>query len=99
MIAVFQSTIPYLQIRGLSVMGEQPVYSEEATYYSESGIPDKHEKAQVGVALEERKGIRESFDFFEGEKHNRLTLSDLEEIEAFRHFIKSREYIREIETD
>ena len=99
MIAIFQCSIPYLQIRGLSVMGERPSFSEADTYYSESGYPDKHERAFVGTYLEDRKGIRESFDFFEGERHNRLTLSDPEEIEAFRSFIKSREYIREITTD
>lgn len=99
--AVFVSDRAYLQIARDEVMNSFPVYSEEEKIYyrDKNGIMqvklEGHE--QVGSAFKQfHPQKHESFLFQEGEKHNRLTLTDPEEIAGMRAAIEARDYIREI---
>ena len=92
--AVFEADKPYMQIARDEVLNAYPAYSEPGEYYSGSGIKVTVDRELIGS----RTGItsKSSFIFSEGEKHNRLTLTDPTEIAGMRACIKAREYIREI---
>ena len=89
MSVTFRSKQPYLQVAKCLLY---PVsnFCDEETYYSETGTP-------VHVIRETNSKIEGCYIFQEGEKHNKLTLTDPDEIERMRAFIESRDYIIELE--
>lgn len=94
--AVFESDRAYLQISKEEVMHSSPVRSEPYTYYAESGVKVRGKSEVVGIGFNIQQRYPESYLFQEGEKHNRLTLTDPEEIAGMRAAIEARDYIREI---
>lgn len=89
--AVFRSSTPYLQVMVSEVMTERDVYSEPGEYYSESGTKVTVHRELVGITFDAVYPPKDkAYIFMEGEKHNLLTLTTLEEIEAMRKFAEGR---------
>ena len=94
MSVTFRSKQPYLQVAKCLLY---PVsnFCDEETYYSETGTPVHVIRETVGIGFNSK--IEGCYIFQEGEKHNKLTLTDPDEIDRMRAFIESRDYIIELE--
>lgn len=90
--AVFRSSQPYLQVMKAAMMAEKPVYSEPSVIYLENVGKVIVKGEMVGTEhVAPLTSENESYIFMEGKKHNLLTLTTMEEIEAMRKFAESRE--------
>ena len=92
--AVFRSSQPYLQVMKAAVMAEKPVCSEPSVIYLENVGKVIVKGEMVGTEhVAPLTSENESYIFMEGKKHNLLTLTTPEEIEAMRKFAESREIV------
>lgn len=99
MSVTFLSKQPYLQV-AKCLLYPVPEYCDEDTYYSETGEtgepgePVHIERQIVGMGFDSE--VKGCYIFQEGEKHNKLTLTNPDEIERMRAFIECRDYIIEL---